>query len=129
MYGLTREMSSKLERCMVTRETYTPLELKTKPNQHLSSNKNPDHLNISRVIETKLNQHLSSDQIRQSTSRVIKMPDTLWTPRPYREVRKYCSFSWKYDLTFHSNQTKHLSSDQIRPSASRVMKSDQASLE
>ena len=99
MYGLTREMSSKLERCMVTRETYTPLELKTEPNQHLSSeiksdhltreaytslewktkpnqhrssNKNPDHLNISRVIETKLNQHLSSDQIRPSASRVTK---------------------------------------------------------
>ena len=87
MYGLTRQMLSKLERCMVTRGTYTSLELKTKPNQHLSSeiksdhltrgaltslelipklnqhlssNKNPDHLDISRVIETKLNQHLLS---------------------------------------------------------------------
>ena len=80
-------MSSKLERCMVTRETYTPLELKTKLNQHLSSeiksdhltrgaltslelktklnqhlssNENPDNLIISRVIESKLNQYLSS---------------------------------------------------------------------
>ena len=54
-------MLSQLERCMVTREAFTSLEWKTKLNQHLSSNKNPDHLYISRVIKTKLNQHLSSE--------------------------------------------------------------------
>ena len=55
-----QHLSSEIKSDHLTREAYTSLELKTKLNQHLSSNKNPDHLDISRVIETKLNQHLSS---------------------------------------------------------------------
>ena len=140
MYGLTREMSSKLERCMVTRETYTPLELKTKPNQHLSSNKNPDHLDISRVIENKLNQVIKSDQAPLERS---ICPTHSGPPAPngakiiflsmvhlYFYECIYCiSFSPIARHTLDprplmglSNQTKRLSSYRNRPSVSRVIK-------
>ena len=57
--------------------------------------------------------HLSSYQIRQSASRVIKMPDTLWTLSTYKEVRKY---------TIHCNGNMIWKFHQIRQSASRVIK-------
>ena len=112
-------MLSQLERCMVTREAFTSLEWKTKLNQHLSSNKNPDHLYISRVIKTKLNQHLSSEiSDHLDVSRVWKS-DHLYISRVVNSDHFYISRVMKSD---HLNISRVMKSDQLY--ISWVMKSD-----
>ena len=124
-------MLSQLERCMVTREAFTSLEWKTKLNQHLSSNKNPDHLYISRVIKTKQNQHLSSEisdhldvsRVRKSDhlciSRVMKS-DHLYIPRVMKSDHLYISQVMKSD---HLYIPRVMKSNHLY--ISWVMKSDQ----
>ena len=85
---------------------------------HVSRVNKSDQASLELTNQTK---RLSSYQIRQSTSRVIKMPDTLWPLCPYRgrEIQIIIFIEiWFY--TWYKYQIFHFS---------RVIKSEKAPLE